>query len=129
MYIEIPQDRPTWESEIATYWFEDEILISLSKSTLRTVEKIKNNVALVQQITQNKPALLLIYMASSPIPDKETRQISTDLLPKAYRAMAMVSKPGLATFVMDLLFKFKPSPIPIKLFSNSVDAKKWLSSL
>ncbi|HEV2235334.1 MAG TPA: hypothetical protein VGR57_01625 [Ktedonobacterales bacterium] len=69
--VDIPSDRPVYEGEIATYWFEDDgILVSLSKSTVRTVEVIKNNVALVKRITNNTPAPLLIYLARSPVPDR-----------------------------------------------------------
>ena len=69
MAIENPTDRQTWESDIATYWFDDNgILVSLSKSILRTVENISSNVTLVKTITGNKPVPLLIYLANSPIP-------------------------------------------------------------
>ena len=124
--IKIPADRQTWEGEIATYWFEGGILISLSKSPRRTVESIKGNVALVKQITSNKPVPLLIYLSDSPIPDKETRKFSTEQLPIIYSAMAMVSKPGLAKFIMNILFKFKPPPIPMKSFVDEDQAKEWL---
>jgi hypothetical protein len=124
--ITIPIDRLIWESEIATYWFEDGILVSLSKSVLRTVEKIAENVALVKRITDNKKVPLLIYLASSPVPDKETRKFSTEQLPVIYSAMAMISKPGLAKFIINILFGLKPSPIPMKPFTNDKDAKEWL---
>lgn len=124
--VRIPTDRPTWEGEIATYWFEDGILVSLSKSVLRTVDSIAGNVALVKSITNNKPVPLLIYLASSPIPDKATRKFSTEQLPVIYSAMAMVSKPGLAKFIMNILFALKPAPIPMKSFTNDKEAKEWL---
>lgn len=124
--IQIPANRPTWDGEIATYWFENGVLVSLSKSPLRTVERIANNVALVKQITNNTPAPLLIYLANSPVPDKATRKFSTEQIPHIYKAMAMVSKPGLAKFIMNLLFKFKPPPIPMKTFTNDKEAKDWL---
>jgi hypothetical protein len=40
--------------------------------------------------------------------------------------MAMVSKPGLAKFIMNLLFRFKPPPIPMKSFVNDKEARGWL---
>lgn len=125
---EIPTDRQTWESPIAYYWWEDEILISLSKSTLRTVETIKANVAIVQTITGNKPTSLLIYLSKSPIPDKETQSYSKTQLPLIYSSMAMVSKPGLAQFIMRLLFSFQKPPIPMKSFADAEKAKRWLRS-
>jgi len=122
-----PTDNDLYEGEIATYWVEDGILVSLSKSPKRTVENIKANVQLVKQITNNKPAPLLIYLANSPVPDKATRQYSTEQLPVIYSAMAMVSKPGLAKFIMNLLFALRKPPIPMKSFTDDKEAKKWVA--
>ncbi|MBG9378369.1 STAS/SEC14 domain-containing protein [Panacibacter sp. DH6] len=124
--VTIPADREIYEGEIATYWFEDGILVSYSKSLLRTVENIGRNVALVKKITNSTPVPLLIYLASSPVPDKATRQFSAQQLPVIYKAMAMVSKPGLAKFIMNILFSLKQPPIPMKTFSNGAAAKEWL---
>jgi len=121
-----PTDRPVYEGEIATYWFDDGILVSLSKSPRRTVANIRANVALVMQITNNKRVPILIYLSNSPVPDKETRKFSTTQLPVIYSAMAMVSKPGLAQFIMRILFQLKPPPIPMKSFTNDKEAKEWL---
>ena len=124
--ITIPTDKQTYESEIATYWFDDGILVSLSKNPKRTVELIRSNVEIVKRITNNKPAPLLIYLSNSPVPDKETRKLSTEMLPVIYKAMAMVSKPGLAKFIMNILFALKPPPIPMKSFTDDKEAKEWL---
>lgn len=124
--IQIPTDRQTWESEIATYWFDDGILVSLSKSVLRTVKNISANADLIKSITNNKPAPLLIYLAKSPIPDKETRKFSTEKLPEIYSAMAMISKPGLSQFIMNILFGLKTPSIPMKSFTDDKAAKEWL---
>jgi hypothetical protein len=40
--------------------------------------------------------------------------------------MAMVSKPGLAQFIMNILFRFNKPPIPMKSFTNDAEAKEWL---
>jgi len=122
----IPTDRQVWDGEIATYWFEDDILVSLSKSPRRTVESIARNVAFVKEITHGKPAPLLIYLADSPVPDKATRKFSTEQLPVIYKAMAMVSKPGLSRLIMNILFRFISPPIPMKSFVNDDEAKMWL---
>src|SRR6266487_2026460 len=125
--IKIPTDRQIFEGEIATYWIDDEgILVSLSKGTMRTVANITSNVTLVRQITNNKRVPLLIYLSNSPVPDKETRRFSTEQLPNVYTAMAMISEPGLAKFIMNLLFKLQQPPIPMKGFTDVQEAKEWL---
>ena len=121
-----PANTQIYKGEIADYWFDEGILISLSKSVKRTVENISGNVALVKQITDNKPVPLLIYISSSPVPDKATRKYSTEQLPVIYSALAMVSKPGLSKFIMNILFSLKPPPIPIKSFTDDNEAKEWL---
>jgi len=121
-----PTDRPGYEGEIATYWFDDGILVSLSKNPKRTVSNIAANVALVKSITNNKRVPLLIYLSNSPVPDKETRKFATQQMPVIYSAMAMVSKPGLARFIMNILFMLRPPPIPMKSFTLDHEAKEWL---
>ncbi|QNF34595.1 STAS/SEC14 domain-containing protein [Adhaeribacter swui] len=124
--MQVPIDKQIFEGEIATYWFDDGILVSLSKSPRRTVANITGNVALVKQITNNTRMPLLIYLSNSPVPDKETRKFSTEQLPTIYSAMAMVSKPGLSRFIMNILFALKPPPIPMKSFTDDKAAKEWL---
>lgn len=125
--IKIPNDRQIFEGEIANYWIDDDgILVSLSKSPTRTVANITDNVALVKRITNNKKVPLLIYLSNSPVPDRETRKFSTEQLPNVYTAMAMISEPGLAKFIMNILFKLQPPPIPMKNFTDEKEAKEWL---
>jgi len=115
------------KGEIADYHYgEDGILYSYSKSTLRTVKTISDNIALVKRITGNKTVPLLIYLCDSPVPDKETRRFSTEQLPHVYKAMAMVSKPGLSKLIMNILFRLKTPPIPMKSFTNDREAREWL---
>ena len=125
--MENDSDKQLIEGEIADYLLTDDgILISYSKSILRTVENIATNVGLVKKITNNKKVPLLIYLKNSPVPDKETRKFSTEQLPQIYTAMAMVSKPGLAQLIMKILFKFQTPPIPIKSFTDDEKAMEWL---
>ena len=125
-------DKPTEliRGEIADYYLSEEgILFSYSKSIKRTVELIERNVVLVKEITGNKPVPLLIHLVNSPIPDKETQRFSKEKLPEIYSAMAMVSKPGLSAFIMNILFQFQKPPIPMQSFTDEQKALDWLKSL
>jgi hypothetical protein len=125
--IKTPTDRQIFEGEIATYWIDDDgILVSLSKNPRRTIANITDNVALVKRITNDKKIPLLIYLSNSPVPDKATQKFSTEQLPNVYSAMAIISEPGLASFIMNLLFKFQAPPIPMKKFTDEKEAKEWL---
>ena len=114
------------KGEIADYRLEDGILYSYSKNPKRTVKNISENISLVKKITGNKKVPLLIYLSDSPVPDKETRRFSTEQLPNVYSAMAMVSEPGLSKLIMNILFRLKPPPIPMKSFTDDKKAKEWL---
>lgn len=118
---------PIVRGEIADYQLgNDGILYAYSKNMLRTVDNIRNNIALVKKITNHQKVPLLIYLTNSPIPDKKARQFSTEQLPNVYTAMAMVSKPGLSQFIMKMLFKLQTPPIPMQSFSSPTEAKIWL---
>ncbi|OYU94490.1 MAG: STAS/SEC14 domain-containing protein [Bacteroidetes bacterium B1(2017)] len=123
----VPPNAKLIEGEIADYYLdEDGILYSYSKNPKRTVELIRNNIALVKKITHNQIVPLLIFLCDSPIPDKATRNYSSEQLPHVYKAMAMVGKPGLTQLIMNVLFKLKQAPIPMKSFSKEADAREWL---
>ena len=115
------------KGEIADYYLDsDGILYSYSKNPRRTIKNISENIALVKQIIGNKIVPLLIYLCDSPVPDKETRKFSTEQLPNVYKAMARVSKPGLSKLIMNILFKLKQPPIPMKSFTDEKLAREWL---
>lgn len=122
-----PTDKQTFEGELATYWFDNNgILVSLSKNPKRTVTNTTDNFALVKRIANNKKVPLLIYLSKSSAPDKQTREFVAKELPNVYTAMAMVSKSGLGTIIMNFLFKLNPPTIPMKNFTDDTQAKEWL---
>lgn len=123
------EGRTIIEGEIANYWIDDGILVSDSKSVLRTVDNIRRNVELVKQITGGQRMPLLIFLKPSPMPDKATRRLSAELVPTVYSAMAMVSPPGLGQLVMRLVFALQRPPIPMKSFTDEPSARRWLASL
>jgi len=123
----IPDDVELIKGEIADYRYApDGILYSYSKNPTRTVQNITANIALVKRITGDKIVPLLIYLSNSPVPDKATRKFAAEQLPNVYSAMAMVSKPGLSKFIMNILFLLKPPAIPMKSFTDDNLAKEWL---
>lgn len=122
----VPTDREIFEGKIATYWFDGNILVSRSKSVMRTVALIHDNMEFVQQITGNRKVPLLVYLAKSPVPDKATREYSSEVVGEMYSAMALVAPSSLSSFIMRLIFGFQQPPIPMKSFSDAAKAKEWL---
>lgn len=125
--IKPPDNLQLIKGEIADYWYApDGILFPYSKNPKRTIKNITENIALVKSITNNKVIPLLIYLSDSPVPDKATRTFAAEQLPNVYKAMAMVSKPGLSKFIMNILFRLKPPAIPMKSFTDDQKAREWL---
>ena len=125
--MNIPADRQTWETAIATFWWDDEgFLMSSSKPVRRTVENCRENFELVAGLTGGKPACHIVRLTRSPMPDAATRAFVNAGLPKAYKAMAMIADSALSKLIMNFLFGLKPAPIPMKTFSNEADAKAWM---
>jgi len=125
--MELEDSQELIKGEIADYRLgNDGILYSYSKNILRTVKNISENVELVKKITSGKPVPLLIYLCNSPVPDKAARKLSREKLPEIYKAMAMVSKPGLSQFIMKILFSFQKPPIPMRSFTGVTEAREWL---
>ena len=102
-----PRDGETFVGEIATYWLDNGILVSLSKSRKRTIENIAANVELVQKITNNKTVHLLIYLSDSPVPDKATRKCS---------AAHAMTKPNSALWLNSTMLNLTLFKSPICLF-------------
>jgi hypothetical protein len=115
-------------SEIGTYWFDPSgILISKSNRTRRNMANMRANIAMLKRISGGTPVCLIVHLTFSPKPDKETLEYVAQELPNVYKAMAMVTTSGLGKLIMSILFRFKPAPIPMKVFSNEADAKAWIS--
>lgn len=122
-----PKNKELFETEIATYWFaHDGLLTSVSKNPTRTVANTTESFELIRRITNGKKQPLLVYLCRSGVPDKATRDFVASQLPTVYTAMAMISKSGLGNIIMNFLFRFRTPAIPMKSFSNDTEAQAWL---
>lgn len=118
------------ESALARYWrVSEDLLYADSKPAVRTVQTISDNIRLVHELSENQPVKLIITIAKSPVPDKETRDFVAKQLPQVYSAMAMIAPNKLTGFIINLIYGLKKTPIPMKTFSNFEDAEKWILSI
>lgn len=129
LMIPLPSSAPRCESSIAVTWLHpDGLLIAQSKSIQRNVTNITENILAVHGLAGGKPMPLLVYLTSSPMPDKATRRFVNESLPGVYSAMAMVSDSRLSALIMNFLFGLKPPPIPMKSFRDENQAFRWLKA-
>ena len=115
------------ESEISVSWVEPRgFIVTRSKGVKRTVENLAKNANMIRDLSGSVPMPVLVFLTDSPLPDKKARELSARLLPELYSAMAMVSRPGLAQMVMNIIFRFRKPPIPMRSFTEEHEAVKWL---
>ncbi|MFN8299526.1 MAG: STAS/SEC14 domain-containing protein [Chitinophagales bacterium] len=126
--MKIPTDKDTFETELGTYWFDEEgILNSVSSPAKRTLENTRYNFDLVQKLSEGSKPCLLVQLCKSPIPSRETQAYVKQRLPDTYTAMAMLSDSGVGELIMNILFKLQKPPIPMKTFKDEEKARAWLS--
>lgn len=125
--MKLPTDKETFETELGTYWFDEEgILNSISSPTQRTMQNTRANFDLVQRLSAGNKPCLLVQLCNSPVPTRETRAYVKKRLPETYTAMAMLSDSGVGELIMNLLFKLQAPPIPMKTFRDEKTARAWL---
>ena len=124
--MKAPSDAVVFEGDLATFWFEEDLLCAHAKSCGRTLEKQKENYDLVRRISGNKKVCLLTDVTSVSPQDKETRDYMAAELPNVFKAMAVVSSSVWGKFVTNLFLALKQQPIPIKFFSSEAEAREWI---
>jgi hypothetical protein len=122
-----PPGAKIYEGELATFWLDENgILCAVSKDTVRTLEKQKENYAFIRQIIGDKKVCLLSDTTTSSPQDKETRDYSALELPKIFKAMAVISDSASGRFTANVYKEIKKEPVPIQIFNSEEEAKEWL---
>ncbi|MES2763901.1 MAG: STAS/SEC14 domain-containing protein [Bacteroidota bacterium] len=122
-----PVNTQVTEGELASFWFDENgILYALSKSTPRTLEKQKENYALIRRITKNKKVCLLSDTTTASQQDEVTTTYMIKEIPNLFIAMAIISDSALGRFTVNHFLTTNHQPIPIKYFTNEKEAKEWL---
>lgn len=116
----------TFESDLAVFWIEDGILHALAKNTPRSLEKQKETYALLKNLIGDKKICLLSDTTRGAPHDKVTRDYTAAEMPNLFIAIAVVSGSPLGNVITNTFLAIKKQPIPLKLFANEKDAKKWL---
>lgn len=122
-----PDNVKIFEGELATFWFNEKgILYAVAKKTPRTLEKQKENFALIKQITGNKKVCLFSDSTNASPPNKETRDYMEKEMPNIFKAMAIVSKSVVGEIFPKAFLILNSYPIPIKYFNEEKEAAEWL---
>jgi hypothetical protein len=125
--MDIPNDRAVFESELATFWFDDDgNLCALSKPTERNIELQKKTYEMIRKMTNNTKVNLLSFTDEGTPQDKATRDYAAREMGSIFKAMAVVSNSAAGQFTTDVFLALKGEPIPMKKFTRVEDAREWL---
>lgn len=127
--IQIPEHAEVYEFSNSTIWFDESgILWSVSKiAPPQTVDQVRKELNQLKDIIGGRKVCMLIDVTNTAETTREVRDFAAEELPKITVAIAMVSKSPLGKMFANLFFSIKSQPYPVKMFSNSADAKKWLT--
>lgn len=123
-----PSKAEIFETEIATYWFDENgILYGVSKKVERNLSQYLEVIELYKKLTKNGNKFCLLADSSNSMPmSKEIIQYLAEEQPKYIKAMAIVSDTPFGTSQVNTFLKMTFLNFPVMKFSNEKEAKKWL---
>jgi hypothetical protein len=125
--MKLPTDREIYQTEIAEFWFDnDGILYCNARPIERTIENLTQSFDLVERITGGKKACLITDITNTGVQNKKERDFATSRLPRYYKAMAIISHSDFGRTIANVFLSLYNLPIPIKLFKDEEEAKRWI---
>lgn len=117
-----------YDTEVGTFWFDDDgILNHVAKPvTFPALDKLKQNNEFIKQICDNQTVCFLSNANKAQPMNQQMRDFVAEELPQMFKAMAIISNSMLSTMIANIFFKLKGQPVPMKMFTNENEAKKWL---
>jgi hypothetical protein len=126
--MEIPVGTEIYRVDIGEFWFDDDgILYCNANNTERTIENLTEAFKLVEKITGGKRACLVTDITNTGVQNKKERDFATGMLPRYYKAMAIISESDFGRTIANIFLSLYHLPIPIKLFKTQVEAREWIA--
>lgn len=91
------------------------------------ISDIKENVACVFKLGNGEPIPVLVDIRGASGVSREARAyLASEETAKAQSAVALVTKPGLSHLIGSFFLGLNKTIFPVRMFTNSDEAKKWL---
>ena len=110
------------------YELQDDLMIGTYKKDLKiNLEIAKEIVKVRQEFANHSPVLGLIYNQGVIKMDKKAREyFASDEGVKGIIAAAIVVGSPFTTFLANFFVSVNKPKMPVRVFSNAADARKWL---
>ncbi len=113
---------------IAENWVDENgIVCSISNDRENTIEAFMAHFDTLDRALQHKKAPFLVDPTlAGPLSVKD-RKILHERLLKTMSCGAFISKNAIVNLGVNIFFKMRKSPIPIKMFKDEAKAREWLA--
>jgi hypothetical protein len=124
-----PIDVKIFQDELADYWLENDILLcSVCKAAPRSVEALERSFQLIAEITNGRKVCLLTDTSVAGFGSEKARGFSISASGNHFKAMAMISNASYSSLLVNTFMTFNAQPLPMNMFSNESEARKWLEN-
>jgi hypothetical protein len=124
--LELPNNKEVVESPTAYLWIDnDGILNSIAKNVPRTIESVKESIAVIKKMIGDKKICFLADTSNTTYYTIEMREELNSKLNPLFKAIALVPCTQTGKMIGSILFMRKEL-CPIKFFDNIEEARNWL---
>ena len=126
--LKLPATSELFETPVSIHWFDKSgIMYAVSKKVERTVEHYKKVIELYAMFAKDRGKLCLLADSTNTMPmSKEVRSYLMTEMPKYIKAHAVISEVPFKGTKFKTFINLNFSGIPVALFPNEAEAKKWL---
>lgn len=123
--LQLPNDQEIIETKTNYFWFEEDILYSISKGHLSGVPDVHETMAVLKQLVGKRKVCFIADTSKTKYHTIEMRDIITRLLPELFKAIALVPCKPVGKIMGSILFMRRKN-CPVKIFDTLEAAKDWI---
>jgi len=98
----------------------------LEGKTEQTLASIKKELAIFQKWANGKPTGLLADNRNLKRFEADIRVFAQENIPQFANRSAVIVRPGISSFLINMFIYLNKPPISLKIFTNKEEAFKWL---
>ena len=122
-----PDHITSIETSLASNWIDDDgIMCSISKNNKNSVQEFHEHFDTLERALNNAKAPFLVDTSATTEINVGDRKILHERLMKVMSCGAFISKIAIINLGVNVYFRMRKSPIPIKMFKDEDEARIWL---
>ncbi|HLP13020.1 MAG TPA: STAS/SEC14 domain-containing protein [Flavobacteriales bacterium] len=127
--MEIPANVKIIDWPTSTMWFDENgFLCSISKNySPSSYEENLYWFEALRKLANGKKLCVLVDINEASRLQQKDAEFVTKNLHEIIKAQAMISNSYTTRFISNLVLGFKPPKFPMRMFTNEIDARAWLT--